>query len=385
MTRSALLSFASALLVVGAACSTPPRLTTVWAERARNVRSSALGKGDVQTPRAAFGPASARDEDDLIDLHEEQGLGDVVVRLGRGVFVLDEQVLLKGASSVVIEGQGSHRTRLELDTETLGSLLIADAPRVELRGLTIVGYTGGGIALRDCPDVRVEDVHFAGSRLGLELVGSTATVGTSVFAGCERGVALKAGAKLVVRESAFVDCWQALAGEGQVEVASCAFVANHDAIDLRLGKADVLQSLLFVGQTQQTAWKGKPGVLRALLMPAGDLARLDDRRAHREVVMRDEFPDALREGVPPGFDLAGVHLALLRAEARGKADPPKVVREEALGRADLHAKAASQAARAGDFSRARAAASEAVRYCGPGALADDVSEEVREVSSLATP
>lgn len=387
MSRNTLLASAAlGLLVAVAGCSAPPpRVATLWAEKARRVKSSSLGTGEVQSPRAEYGPADDRDDDDLADLHEEEALGDVIVKLGRGVFVLDSQVLLRGASSVMIEGEGPHRSRLELDTETLGSLLIDGAPSVTLRGLTVVGYTGGGIALRDCPDVRVEDVHFAGASFGLELVGSTATVGTSVFAGCKQGVALKDGARLTVRETAFVDCWQALAGEGAVEVLSCAFVDNRDAIDVRLGRSDALSSVLFAGQTQQTAWKGKPGVLRALLMPAGDLARLDDRTPHRELVMRDEFPDALREGVPPGFDLAGVHLALLRAESRGKKDPPSFVRDEALERADLHAEAARAAARHGDMDRARAAAHEAVRYCGPGPLAADVPEAVREVSALATP
>lgn len=385
MTRTSLVSIAAGLLVVGAACSTPPRVATKWADRARSVRSSALGASDVMTPRAEYGPPDDRDDARLASLDREDDLGEVAVKLGRGVYRLDSQVLLRRPDAVVIEGEGPHRTRLELDTETLGSILVDGAPRVELRGLTVVGYTGGGLAFRDCPDVRVEDVHFAGASFGLQLISSTATVGTSVFAGCKAGVLLERDARLTVRETAFVDCWQALAGEGRVEVSSCAFVDNHDAIALRLGKDDALSSVLFAGETQQAAWRGKPGVQRALIMPAGDLARLDDRRAHREIVMRDEFPDAMREGLPPGFDLAGVHLALLRAENRGKGDPPRKVREEALERAELHAEAAREAARKGDMERARAAAHEAVRYCGPGPLADDVPEAVREVSALATP
>ncbi len=385
MSRTTLASFAAALLLAAAGCSTPPRVATLWAERARRVKSAALGTGDVMSPRAEFGPAGDRDDDDLADLDGEEDLGDVVVELKQGIYVLDAAVLLRNPTSLVIRGEGSHKTRLELDTETVGSILVSGAPRVELRGLTVVGYTSGGLAFKDCPDVRVEDVHFAGASFGLELNASTAEVGTSVFAGCKQGVSLN-DSRLTVRESAFVDCWQGLAGEGRgVTVTSCAFVDNHDAVDLRLGRDDALSSLLFVGQTQQTAWKGKPGVLQALLMPDGDLARLDDRGPHREVVMRDEFPDALREGVPPGFDLAGVHLALLRAEARGKKDPVQTVRDEALDRADLHAEAARTAARHGDLARARIAALQAVRYCGPGPLGADVPESVREVAELVTP
>ncbi|MCO5169135.1 MAG: hypothetical protein M9894_22560 [Planctomycetes bacterium] len=372
-------------LVAHGCSAPPPRLNTTWAQRARGVQSEALGREEPRPPVAEWGRGGDREEDELTCLDEARDPGDVVVRLGRGRWLLEERVLLRGATSVVIEGEGPHRTRLELDTKTVGALMVEGAPRVELRGLTVVGLSGGGVTFKDCPDVVVEDVHFVGARFGLELVGSTADVGTSVFAGCERGLSLRQDARVVVRESAFVDCWQGIAGEGALEATACAFVDNHrDAIDVRLGRRDALASILFAGERQR-AWRGTPGSVRALLMPIGELTRLDDRRPHRELVRREEFPDALREGVPPGFDLAGVHLALLRAEERGKKDPPRRVREEALDRAEQHARAARDALRAGDVERARAAAQTALRYCGPGPLGDDVSEVVREVAELATP
>lgn len=384
MKRSTLLVTTTCLGLLVACSADPPRVATRWAERARGVRSGATGKGAPQPAQATYGPADDRDEDDLEDLHEEDDLGEVVIKLGKGTWTLEEPVLLRGATAVTIEGEGSHATRFELQTETAGSLMVVGAPKVTLRGVTIIGGNGGGITLKECPDVTVEDVCFAGARFGLELVGSTASVGTSLFAGCERGLALSKDAKVTVRESLFLECFKGIEGDGELDLEAAAFVDGHHAIDMRLDRKDRLVSVLLAGETQ-TSWDGKPGHLRAIMMNASELARLDDRRAHRELVRIEEFPDALREGAPPGFDLAGVHLAILRSGARAKDDPAAKVREEALERAELHAGAARESLRRGDVGRARTAAWVALRYCGPGPLADDVPEAVREVAELAIP
>lgn len=370
--------------VVAAGCTNKPRLTTAWADRARSAESSGMGEYEAQTPRAEYGPQDDRDECALTSLDGEdaEDLGQVVVRLGEGYFVLDAPVHLRGAS-VVIEGKGPHRTRLELDTESLGALLISNAPKVELRGLTVVGFTGGGLGFKDCADVRVDDVHFAGARYGLDLVGSVATVGSSLFAGCEKGVALSDGARVTVRESAFLECWKGITGRGALDVSSSAFVDNHDAIDARVDRDAALESCVFAGEKQQLGWVGRPGVMRALLLPNAAISvATDDRRYHRPINNKEEFPDALREGLPPGFDLAGVHLALLRADSRAEKDPVSDVRAAAIERAERHAATARELLRKGDVQRARDAARIAVRYCGPGPFAEDVPESVREIAEL---
>jgi hypothetical protein len=377
-----LLALAALSLV---ACeSTPPRVATTWASRARGVRTKGA-TGEPRSPRAEFGPSDDRDDDDLVDLDGDEGLGDVVIRLEKGTFVLDAPTLLKGASSVTLEGAGTHLTRLELDTESVDALRVAGVARVTLRGLTVVGLSGGGLAFKDCGQVIVEDVHFAGARFGLELVGSDALVGTSVFAGCDRGITLEDGASVEVRETAFVECWKAISGRGDIVIESSIFVDNHDAIDARLDRGGSLVSVAFAGDRQQTAWTGEPDVMRALLLPAPSIVDPERRRVHRIINHRDEFPDRLRDGLPNGFDLAGVHLALLRADLRGEKDPPLAVREEALARAEELAQAAQVALRKGDLDAARAAAREARRYCGPGPLGEDVPAPVREVAELATP
>lgn len=384
MKKSTLLLSATCLGLLVACSADPPRVGTRWAEKARRVRSEATGTGDARTATAEWGPAADREHDDLEDLHGEVDLDEVVIKLGKGTWLLEEPVLLSDATSVTIEGEGAHVTRFELQTESAGALMIAGAQKVTLKNLTIIGGNGGGLTLKNCPVVEVDGVAFAGARFGLELIGSTAHVNTSLFAGCERGIALEKDARVTVRESAFVECFKGIEGDGTIDVESAAFVDGHHAIDMTLDRKDRLSSVLLAGETQ-TSWKGKPGELRAAIMNAAALGQLEDRRPHREIVRIDEFPDSLREGAPPGFDLAGVHLAYLRALARGFDDPARKVREQALERAERHAIAARESLRRSDLGRARTAAAVALRYCGPGPLAEDVPEAVREVAELAVP
>lgn len=384
MKKSTLLLSMTCLGLLVACSADPPRVTTRWASDARKVRSEATGAEAPLTATAEWGPADDRETDDLGDLHEQEDLNEVVIKLGKGTWLLEEPVLLNGATSVTIEGDGAHVTRFELQTESAGALMIVEAKKVTLKNLTIVGGNGGGLTLKGCPDVVVDDVVFAGARFGLELIGSTASVSTSLFAGCERGIALEKDAKVTVRESLFLECFKGIEGDGEIDVESAAFVEGHHAIDMQLDRKDRLSSVLLAGETQ-TSWKGKPGELTAAIMNAASLGELADPRPHREIVRIDEFPDSLREGAPPGFDLAGVHLAILRSGARGFDDPAMKVREIALERAELHAIAARESLRRNDLGHARTAAWVALRYCGPGPLADDVPEAVREVAELAIP
>ncbi len=344
-------------------CEHPPRVPTTWANQARGVISADTPEpGSRRTIVAKYGPREDRDEDDLTDLDGDDDLGEVVVELEAGVYGLEVDAVIEGADAFVLKGAGPHKTRIELDTDTLRALTLRKIGRVELRGVTVVGYTGGGLYIEECDDVRVEDAHFAGARVGLSLESSTARIGTSVFAGCQAGVIAK-DSEVTLRESAFLDCWNALVGDGGAfDVESSAFLENREVFDATLDSRSRIVSNLFGGNEQGLGWKGRPAIAKDNLAHARDLGDRLGRFTNREVRDPADFPRGLL--IPEDFDVVGVHLALERGKKRGEKDPPKRLEELARTEAEAFALVSQRALRARDLPAARRAARIALRYLG---------------------
>lgn len=362
-----------------AACEqTPPLVTASWANRARMVISPDTPGEEGGSLTATHGPPGDRDEDDLIDLSGDRGLVQVEVRLEPGIYVLDHPVALAGAE-VVIQGAGPHKTRIDLDCESKTSLLIERAPRVVIKGVTLYGLTGGGIRLRDCPEVVIEDVHVAGARYGFELVSSAASIGTSIFAGCQEALALD-DATVTLRETAFVECWRGITGQGTLDAEACLFADGREGIPARLDRRSRVVSCMFAGERQSAGWDGKPGDASNNLAGLVDLGDRFGPATNRLIRRREEFPYDLPHGLPPDFDLAAVQLALERVVNRGQSDPPKRVRAAAEGHAIEHATRARKALVGGRVEEARREARIAIRFLTGR---KDLPDEVAAVTDLA--
>lgn len=346
----------------------PPRMDTKNARAARKMISPATPAEGGLDIMAEYG-AGERDINDLDDLDEEEDLGEVIVRLDEGIYELENATTLTSATKVVIEGLGSHRTRLELrNDDVMRSLLIRGAERVEVRGLTIAGYRGGGLFFEDCPDVVIDDVTFVGCRFGIELRSSTATVGSSAFAGCAKGIGLRSG-EVTVRESTFKKNYSAIAGNGDVHLLASAFVDNRKAINAKLGRSSSIESCVFAGQKQEPAWKGKPRVLeRNIANRVAFDKHLDEHSTNTMLRDMEDFPDHVR--LPVGFDVAGVELSLERFASRGERNPDDDVTNTAFEGAERYAKAAKAALLNDDLASGRAAARMAVRYWGSRPLSE---------------
>lgn len=367
-------------LVLAAGCEHPPLVDTSWARRARAVLSPDTPSEDVETLRAAWGPEDDRDEDDLGSLSHEEGLHRVVMKLGPGTYLLEDATLLSGAE-VTIEGAGPHKTVIDLATDSRTSLHVQRAPRFTVRGVTLVGTTGGGIRVSDCPEVEIADVHVLGSRFGFELQRSTASVSSSLFAGCQEAL-LVDDTKLRLRETAFMECWVGVGGQGQVDVEACAFVDGRDGLKARLDRGSRVVSCVFAGERQAAGWQGRPAEARANLAGLVDLGDRMGTETNRLIRRIEEFPEDLRQGLPPGFDLAGVHLALSRHTLRGEKDPPRKLAQFGADQAVIHAQRARQALLARRLDDARREARTALRYVS--SVEDRyIPEELEDVADLA--
>ncbi len=348
--------------------SDPPRMNTVAAKAARRVISPATPSEDGLDIMAEYG-IGERDVNDLDDLDGDDDLGEVIVKLGEGIFMFESATTLTSATSLVIEGEGPHKTRIELhNDDELRSLLVKGADHVVLRGFTIVGYRGGGLFFEDCPDIVVENVHFVGSRFGIELRSSTATVGSSAFAGCDKGIGLRGGT-VTVRETTFNKCYSAIKGNGDVHLEASAFIDNHTAINAKLGRASTIVGCILAGEKQDPGWKGNPRVLEGNI--ATRLAfdkHLEPHSSNTTIRDMDDFPDHVR--LPKGFDVAGVELALERFSSRGERNPEDDVEAKAFEGAERYAKAAKMALLNNDLKSGQAAARMAVRYWGTRPLSD---------------
>jgi hypothetical protein len=371
----------AALVTLGACQGEPPRVGTSWANEARAVMSPATPGGEELPIYASYGPEAEREP--LSSLDGEEDVGEVVVRLGEGIYRLRSPVLLHRAEAFVLQGAGPHKTRIELDTETRGSLMLVAPGRVELRDVTLVGYSGGGVRIKGCSDVVVENVHFAGLRFGLDLETSTASVGTSVFAGCQQGVLTQSGS-LRVQSSMFASCWVGIDGRGAIEVTSSAFVENRDAIKARLDARSRILECLFAGEEQSLGWSGRPQTAARNLVHEMEIGKRVGRGTNRAILHAEEFPDALRQGAPPGFDVVPVHMAIERANLRGEKDPPLELQDVAVERSVKLAEACKVAALRGDMERAKQAAEQALAYLSAtGVSLDDAPESVKRIAALA--
>jgi len=280
----------------------------------------------------------------------------------------------------VLRGDGPHRTRLELDTDSLRSLSLRKVGRVELRGLTIAAYTGGGVFVKDCPEVIVEDVHFAGARVGLGIEGSVARIGTSVFAGCQDGIRAS-DSEVTLREVAFQKCWRAVDAESTtLDVEACAFLDNRSVIGATLDGRSRFVGNLLAGREQDLAWEGRPGLAASNLAPARDVGDRLGSYTNRQLHTPEDFPD--QTPLPDGFDLVAVHLAELRAKQRGERDPPKALHELRRQRAEAYALRCQRTLRGRRLDLARDEARIALRYLGAVDLRD-APEAVVAVAELA--
>lgn len=376
-------SLALASLALLAGCVADRLVDTPWARQAASVVSSDTPDPLTRKrPFADLGPAAERQRDPLDSLSGlgPEDLGDVSVELKDGCYTLQSEVVLR-PERLEISGQGPHRTRLELDSDTIGTLQVGGAQEVVLRDLTIVGESGGGLFLSDCPHVIVENVHFAGARYGLRLRDSVAAISSSVFAGCQTGVLLQRDSRLSVRETTFSKCWVAIDG-GPVEAESTVFVENRKVLAGSLDRRSGILGCVFAGAEQELSWSGHPRLATGNLARPRDVGDRLGTETNGVLLSLDDFPEHAQ--IPPTMDVVAVHLALARSAKRGDSDPPEKVRQEAIEAADRYAQAAQRALKSKDVAAARVAARIALRYYGdapldraPQALID-VADLVRE-------
>lgn len=358
----------------------PPRVNTPFANKARAVAAPGTPTEDTLSPQALFvwDEDGEEDDDDLEDLDDETGLRSVYVGLGAGLYEHDFAVTLRDMDELVFEGEGPDKTRVELQEDSLRSLLCKNIKKVVFRNLTVVGYYGGGLFFEGCPDVRIENVHFVGSSFGLEFKGSTATIVDSVFAGCAKGIGMRS-ADLTIRGSCFNDCYIGIKGEGDVHLSATAFVDNHTAIKASIGHRSEITSCLFVGAKQDIGWEGKPRVAASNIANHIAFNKHLDEQTNSPIDSLDDFPEHVR--FPAGFDMPGVHLAYTRFKARGMANPHKALEDARYDGAERFAKVSQLALKGNDLASARQAAQLALRYWGDRPLTE-APKVLAEVAAL---
>jgi hypothetical protein len=359
----------------------PPRLDTAWAKGARNVISPDTPGDNSPVPGAWYDDDGERERTKLYNLDRESDLGDVVIELKAGVYIIDEALTIKGAETVILRGQGPNKTRLLLDTDDSGSLVIRGAKKVRIEGLTVVAFLGDGIRIKKCPDVKVMNAHFAGSYHGLALEGSTAHVGSSAFSGCQRGIMAKKSS-VEVEATAFADCWTAILGRNSgFKIKSSVFLDNRNVLKATVdGRTELVGNLIF-GERQELGWSGRPALAAHNLVHFRHLGEEMGKRTNRELQGAEDFPDNVRW--PEGFDVVTVHLAKFRIEKRGESDPPSLMSELRRQRAQQSAEACQKALRARKIDAARTLAKLARTYWGPQRELEDAPKELKEIVSLA--
>jgi hypothetical protein len=358
---------------------TEPLLDTSWAKAEFAVISPDTPKEELFDVDATYDDGDERDEDMLCDLSEDEDLGDVVVELKAGIYLMESDVLINGAKSFTMKGAGPSKTRVVLNTESRNALKIVGADRVHLSGFTVAPFSADGISIFDCPEIEVENMSFAGALFGLRLRDSVATVSSSVFAGCQSGIYAR-NSEVEVREAYFSDCFNAMRSVRSAFKVSDSFVYdNRNVIAGTVGRRTRIMGNLLFGKKQLLGWEGRPGLGVRNLVHFRFLGKELGEETNRELQTIQSFPDAVV--LPPKFDVVAVELARLRGERRGDSDPDGQLRDHRLDRADRMALACQEALRNEDLPRAKRLAKLSLDYLGDIPL-DEASEAVVAVSGL---
>ena len=361
---------------------TVPLLDTNWAKEEFAVISPDTPREDVLEVKASYDDDDERDTNELDDLDEDENLGDVVIELKAGIYLLENPVTLSGAKSVKIKGAGAHKTRLVLNTETRNSLKIVGAKSVKISGLTVAPFSADGITIEDCPAVEVTDVTFAGSLFGLRLRSSTAEIGSSVFAGCQSGVYARQS-EVTLREVSFVRCQNALKGmRSGFKISDSYIYDNRTVIDGSVDRRTELSGNLIFGDKQVLGWEGRPGLGAQNLVHFRFLGKELGEETNRELTTIDGFPDGVV--LPPEFNVVAVHLAQERQRRRGQANPAGQLEDLRLARADEMAVACQEALRRNEVERAQHLAKVSLSYLGELPL-ERASDAVVAISGLGNP
>lgn len=360
----------------------PPRVNTSWANASRAVISPDTPKeNDDPDPIAEFDEGEERNTNELVDLDHDEDLGRVVIELGTGVFLLEDTVTLWKPTSVVLRGQGPHKTRLLLDSDDKNSLRFYKPKSVRIEGLTVAAYAGDGIRIVGCDDVEVVQAHFAGVYHGLALDDSVAHIRSSVFAGCQRGIYAK-GSKIEIEQSAFADCWDAIRSRNSgFTIQTSVFLDNRNVLRGTVDGRTRLTGNLIFGDRQELGWKGRPALAANNLVHFRHLGEALGTKTNRELADVEHFPDNVRW--PPEFDVVAVHLARFALEKRGESDPPSLVEELRRQKSEQLASAVQTALREEDLAGARRLAKLALQYLGPLPL-EEAATAVKEIADLGT-
>tara|TARA_R110002072_G_scaffold16055_2_gene63496 strand:+ start:277 stop:1518 length:1242 start_codon:yes stop_codon:yes gene_type:complete len=359
---------------------TEPLLNTTWARSEFAVISPDTPSEELYDVDATYDDGDERDEDMLCDLSEDEDLGDVVVELKAGIYLMESDVLINGAKSFTMKGAGPNKTRVVLNTETRNALKIVGAERVHLSGFTLAPFSADGISIFDCPEIEVENMAFAGALFGLRLRDSVATVSSSVFAGCQSGVYARSS-EVEVREVYFANCVNAMRSvRSAFKVRDSYVYDNRNVIQGSVGRRTHLLGNLLFGKKQLLGWDGRPGVAAHNLVHFRFLGNELGEETNRELQRIDDFPDAVV--LPIDMNVVAVELARLRGERRGDADPDGQLRDHRLDRADRMAMACQEALRNEELPRAKRLAKLALEYLGEIPL-DEASKAVVAISGLA--
>lgn len=337
------------VLLVLAGCSHPPRLDNEVANRHRAVMNPGTPTGKE---RELEGTLNDGEKDDLASIAKRAKPGDTIdVKLAPGIYTIGEPITVKGAK-LVIRGPGPDRARIKLNSDDILALTVDGSPDFELRGVTVAGYTGGGIDVHNCARVVVNECDFAGSRYGLAFEDcGTAFVDSCVFAGCEHALRFN-NTHLVVRGTAISECWSTLEGSGTVEAEGLILAGNQDGANFSARPGTRFRSCLF-GRLETFQTIGSADVRSSFVFD--DLYERFHLQADADQnsVIHDlnEFPDSV--AIPHGCNLGAIHYALERSRTRSLASPHDRIRDVLEAEARKYAQAAQRAVEKKDVGAAK--------------------------------